>query len=69
MAKQCASKQSMDHWRKKEEIKKVTRNKWKWKHNGPKLMQQNDSKREVHRNIVLLKETRKISNKKPNPHN
>ena len=32
-------------------------------------MQQNDSKREVHRNIVLLKETRKISNKKPNPHN
>ena len=33
------------------------------------VMQKNDSKREVHSNIFLLQETRKISNKKPNPHN
>ena len=38
VAKQSVFKQSMNHWRKKEEIKKVTRDKWKWKHSGPKPM-------------------------------
>ena len=34
--KQYATKQPMDHWKIKEEIKKISRDKWKWKHDDPK---------------------------------
>ena len=38
-AKQCATKQPLDHWGNQRRRKtKRPRDKWKWKHNGPKLM-------------------------------
>ena len=45
----------------KEEMKKIPRDKWKWKHDNPKLMgcSKSSSKREVHRNKILPQETRK----------
>ena len=51
-----------------EEIKKIPRNKWQWKHNDPKPMgcSKSSSKREVYSNTILPRETRNISNKKPN---
>ena len=47
----------------KEEIKKIPRNKWQWKHDDPKPMgcNKNSSKREVYNNIILPQETGKIS--------
>ncbi len=52
----------------KEKIKKIPRDKWKWKHNNPKPMgySKSSSKREVYSNTTLPEETRKISNKQPN---
>ena len=53
----------------KEEIKKIHRNKWQWKHNDPKPMghSKSSSKREVSSNSISPQETRKISNKQSNP--
>ena len=53
----------------KEEIKKVSGNKWKWTHNSLKPMGQSKGspEREVHSNTSLPKEDRNISNKQPNP--
>ena len=47
----------------------IPRNKWQWKHNGPKPMgcSKSSSKREVYSNTIPPQETRKISNKKSNP--
>ena len=66
--KHYATKQPMDHWRNQRRNKKIPRNKWKWKHNGPKPMgcNKSSSKRKVYSNISLPQETRKISNKQPN---
>ena len=52
----------------KEEIKKIPRDKWQQKHDDPKPMEcsKSTSKREVYSNIILLQETRKISNKQSN---
>ena len=52
----------------KEEIKKISWDKWKRKHNFPKSMgcSKSSSKREVHNYIGLPQETRKISNKTSN---
>ena len=52
-----------------EEIKKKLRHKWKRKHDDPKPMgcDKSGSKREVYINIILPQETRKITNKQPNP--
>ena len=52
----------------KEEIRKIPRNKWQWKHNYPKPMgcSESSSKREVYSNTILSQEARKISNKQPN---
>ena len=48
---------------------KVSGNKWKWTHNNPKPMGHSEGsfEREVHSNIGLPEEARKISNKQPNP--
>ena len=52
----------------KEEIKKIPRNKWQWKHDDPKPMGcgKSSSKTEVSSNTILPQETRNISNKQPN---
>ena len=53
----------------KEEIKKIHRNKWQWKHGDPKPMgrSKSSSKREIYSNSISPQETRKISNKQSNP--
>ena len=52
----------------KREIKKISRNKWQWKHNNSKPMgcSKSSPKREVYSNTILLQETRKTSNRQPN---
>ena len=53
----------------KEEIKKVSGNKWKWTHNSLKPMghSKGSPEREIHSNIGLPKKDRNISNKQSNP--
>ena len=65
-AKQYATKQPLVHWKNK--IKKIPRDKWKWKHNDPKPIgcSKSSSKRKIYSNTVLPQETRIISNKQPN---
>ena len=50
------------------EIKKISRNKWQWKHDNSKSMgcSKSSSKREVCSNTTLPQETRKTSNRQPN---
>ena len=67
-AKQYATKQPMDCWRNQRGNQKIPRDKWKWKHDDPKLTgcSKSSSKMEVYSNIILPQETRKVSNKQPN---
>ena len=46
----------------------MPRDKWKWKHNDPKLKENNrsSSKMEVYNDTSLPQEIRNISNKQPN---
>ena len=48
--------------------KKISRNKWQWKHHNSKPMgcSKSRSKREVYSNTILPQETRKTSNRQPN---
>ena len=68
--KQHATKYPRDNWRNQRGNQKIPRNKWQWKHDGPKPMgcSKSTSKREVYGNKILPQETRKISNKQPNLH-
>ena len=52
----------------KREIKKISRNKWQWKHDNSKPMgcSKNSSKMEVFSNTILPQETGKILNRQPN---
>ena len=52
----------------KREIKKISRNKWQWKHNNSKPMgcSKSSSKREVYSNTILPQETRKTSSRQLN---
>ena len=52
----------------KEEIKKIPRNKWQWRHDNPKPMgwSKSSSKREVYSNAIVPQETRNIWNEQPN---
>ena len=52
----------------KREIKKISRNKWQWKHDNSQPMKysKNCSKREVYSNTILPQETSKTSNRQPN---
>ena len=52
----------------KEEVKKILRDKWKWKHNDPKTLERSksSSKREVYSYTSLPKETRKFSSTQSN---
>ena len=52
----------------KQEIKKIPRDKWQWKHDDPKPVGciKSSSKREVYSYTSLPKETRKISSKQSN---
>ena len=52
----------------KREIKKISRNKWQWKHDKskPKGCSKSSSKREVSSNTILPQETRKTLNRQPN---
>ena len=65
--KQFATKQPLDHWRNQEYIFLIPRNKWKWKHNGPKFMGycKSSSKSETYSSTTLSQEMRKVSSKKP----
>ena len=57
----------MDHWR-NQRGNKVSRDKWKWKHDKLKPIKCSkcSSTKEVYSNTSLPQETRKISNKQPN---
>ena len=48
--------------------KKISRNKWQWKHDNSKPMgcSKSSSEREVYSNTILLQETRKTSNRQAN---
>ena len=50
------------------EIKKISGNKWQWKHDNSKCMgcSESSSKKEVYSNTILPQETRKTSNRQPN---
>ena len=61
-AKQYATKQPLVHWRNQKKLKKIPRDKWKWKHNTSKPTGCSKS----NYNIILLQEIRKISDKPPN---
>ena len=51
----------------KREIKKISRNKWQWKHNSkPMGCSKSSSKREAYSNTILPQERRKTSNRQPN---
>ena len=52
----------------REEILKIHRNKWQWKHNDSKPMghSKSSSKKEVYSNLISPQDTRKISNKQSN---
>ena len=51
----------------KREIKKISRNKWQWKHNSKPIgCNKSSSMREVNSNTILTQETRKTSNRQPN---
>ena len=54
----------MGYWRNK----KISRNKWQWKHDNSKPMgcSKSSPKREVYSNTILTQETRKTSNRQPN---
>ena len=51
----------------KREIKKIPRNKWKWKHNSkPMGCSKSSAKRKIYSNTSLCQETRETTNKQPN---
>ena len=52
----------------KREIKKISRNKWQWKHCNSKPMgcSKSNPKREFYSNTILPQETRKTLNRQPN---
>ena len=52
----------------KREIKKISRNKWQWKHDNSNPMgcSKSSSKREVYSSIILPQERRKTMNRQPN---
>ena len=58
-AKQYVTKQSIDHWRNQRGHQKISRDKWKHKHDGPKPMghSKSSSKREVYSNTILLQKS------------
>ena len=66
--KQHISKQPTGYWRNQKGNKKISRNKWQWKHDNSKPMgcSKSSSKREVYSNTILPQETRKTSNRQPN---
>ena len=51
----------------KREIKKISWNKWQWKHNSkPMWCSKSSSKREVSSHTILPQDTRKTLNRQPN---
>ena len=66
--KQHISKLATGYRRNQSGNKKISRNKWQWKHDNSKPMwcSKSSSKREVYSNTILPQETRKISNRQPN---
>ena len=59
--KQHGSKWQIGYWRNQKWNKKISGNKWQWKHNNSELMGCSESscKREIYSNTVLPQETRK----------
>ena len=66
--KQKISKLATGYWRNQKGNKKISRNKWKWKHDNLKPTQcsKSSSKGEVYSNTIPLQETRKTSNRQLN---
>ena len=62
--KQYAAKQSMGHWKNQRGNQKISGDKWKCLHFGPKSMglRKSSSKREVYSDTSLPQKIRKISN-------
>ena len=66
--KQHISKLATGYRRNQSGNKKISRNKWQWKHNNSKPIgcSKSSSKREVYSNTILPQETRKTLNIQPN---
>ena len=66
--KQYSSEWPRSQWRNQRGNKKISRNKWQWKHDNSKPMgcSKSSSEREVYSNTSLPQETRKTLNKQPN---
>ena len=66
--KQHVSKYPTNYWKKKKGNKKISTNKWQWKHDSSKPMgcSKSNSKREVYNNTTLPQETRKTLTRQPN---
>ena len=63
--KQHTTEKPMGHPRnQRKNLKKIPRDSWKWKHSTPKSKgcSKSSSKKEVHGNVGLPQETRRISN-------
>ena len=58
----------MGYWRNQKGNKKISRNKWQWKHDNSKPIgcSKSSSKRDVYSNTILPQQTRKTSNRQPN---
>ena len=56
------------YWRNQKGNQKISRNKWRWKHNNSKPMGCSKSglKRKVYSDTILPQETRKTLNRQPN---
>ena len=63
--KQHISKYPTGYWRNQKGNKKISRNKWQWKHGNSKPMgcSKSSSKWEVYSKTILPQETRKTSNR------
>ena len=65
---QYVPKVSTGYWRNQKGNKKISRNKWQWKHDNSKTMgcSKSSSKRGVYSNTTITQETRKTPNIQPN---
>ena len=65
--KQHICKQPTGYWRDQKGNKKISRNKWQWKHDNSKPIgcSKSSPKREVYSKTILPQEKRKTSNRQP----
>ena len=58
----------MGYWRNQKGNKKISKNKWQWKHDNSKPMEcsKSSSKSKVYSNTIIPQETRKTLKRQPN---